>query len=114
MSCQLTCCMTDEPNVFFDIQMFDNMDAFMQHVDSSKKATMDAVMNFVQHYEPKPLQGVVVGGWDQRVVMITSKMGAQFTFTKAKAGFIRKAPAGKGCTPTIIAARRRVQKDKMC
>ena len=65
--CKSVFCQVDpkDPNLVHDIQWFNDMDAFMQHVDFSNEQTKNTVMSWVMKYDMKiPFTGHVFGGWD--------------------------------------------------
>jgi quinol monooxygenase YgiN len=95
-----------------DVQWFRNMDAFMAHVDFTNKKIEAAIMSFINLNEKIPFEGVVYGGWDQRVVEATKGMGAKFKFVTPMAGYIRPAPMLRHGPPTIVSSLRYVKPGK--
>jgi hypothetical protein len=56
----------------------------------------------------KPITGTVFGGWDDRCIAMTKRMGAKYTYVRSKAGFIRLAEAGRQGPPSIVCSTRRI------
>ena len=79
-----------KPNVWLDIQWFNDQNAFNQHVDMSNKPLMDSVMGWVGTYDMShPFTGTVWGDWHEGAQKATGGFGAQFKFLENQAGFIK-------------------------
>jgi hypothetical protein len=104
-----------DPNCVHDIQVFADIDTYLAHVDSNDRGIFSAVMGFARYYDTSvhPFTGVFFGGWDMRAQAIMKKFGAQYTFVKSMAGFMRGATLDRCGPPTIVVSQRRVKAGKM-
>ena len=94
-----------DPCLIHDVQWFANKESFMNHADMNNQIVKEKVMGFVSKYDASyPFTGEVYGDWDQKVIDITSGMGAKFTFVKTCAGQIRDHIGGLKGPPVIVAS----------
>ena len=79
-----------KPNVWLDIQWFNDQNAFNQHVNMDNKPLMESVMGWVGTYDMShPFTGTVWGDWHEGAQKATGGFGAQFKFLENQAGFIK-------------------------
>ena len=96
-----------DPSIVHDIQWFNDLDAFNGHIDMNNATTAKLLMDWVMQYDMSmPFQGDVFGGWNQGVIDATAGKGAQFSFRKSAAGFIRQNTAKQQGPPVILSTKR--------